>query len=471
MDAKEAWIQDTMRRNPGLTREGAEREYLLALKDEEGSQTPRDLYSRAAAAVTEPLAGGIGRFFQGMTEGPGGFTRPAEGSTAMASEMIAKAIIPQTPEALALTLAAPGLQRLAPMTGRGAALNPAVRTGAAVGLGGTTAELTGGEFAEGAQMGLIGGVAGEVARIPGSTRSLWREHMGTQANRMRWAAQDADDLVRTTPQQPVAPLFADVPQLLPALRAAKNPGDFLARIEQIHPGHKKPLGDVLLSVHYGKTEQAVVAVLGGPTAMIPLPSFARAKGLPTMGVTPQVTIKDALEELKSLTAQALKPKNIGPDGHIIREIRDQMRGEILQAIERRSPALAQRWIDEFGLYRRGKTFLEGLHGSRALRGETRSTKGEVFDADAFLDYLRDAQEIGQLPNVQAALLRGSARNAISRHVTLPRGRVYKAGESATFALPTLRVEARGGFPPLKVGALPSIAEIGATNVPGAFTVE
>lgn len=477
----EAWIADTMERTPGLKRAEAAGEYFKALAEQEkktvqqvvnelyAPPTIREMYSNVVEPLTALAAEGIGRFFQGMTEGPSGFARPVEGATEMASRMTAETVIPQTPEAAVLTAAAPGLQALRPFTGRAAMLNPLLRTGASTGVGAGVAAATGGSPKEGAGVGAMSGVAGEFFRLPGSTKQLWKEHMGTQKNRMRWAAEDAADLV-TPSANATAPLFADVPQLLPALRAAKSPGDFLASLEQVHKGHQKPLGDVLISKHYAKTEKAVFDHVG-PDTQYPSRAHAIQMGIDPAAGLPGITLKDALKGLKLAIEDSMRPKNKGPSGQVTRDVVDEFRQEIRDVIKNHDPALAKRWWDESGLYRRGKAFLTGLHESGALRGTTRSTKAEAFDADAFLDYMRDNQKIGFLPNVEAALLRGSARNAVTRYQSLPRGRIYKAGESATFMLPALRVEKRGGFKTPATGWTPSIAEAMAANTISGYLDE
>lgn len=468
-------LERSLARNPGATPETVVKEYLLWRSEEEAKPLGtviREAYAGVAQPVTEAVGEGLGRlfqggrFFQGMGETEGlkskSLMDPATGGYKAAGEALAKTAVPQSPEALALMVAAGPVARM----GVGA-VGGLTRLGTMGAVGGATAGLTGGDPVMGTLEGLGAQGLGEGLRIGASIPYWWRRHMGTHTSRVGWARQDATDAVRGMAQ--------DIPPFLRAFPGSKNPAEALARLTQSVPGGKgrKTFGDVILSEATQDAEDAAVRVLGGGSAMVSIPSIAVRHGLPTGGM-PQVTVKEALNELKLATQDAMKAK--GASGHAIQANAAEMRQEILAAISRQSPEVAQAYDGALRLYGKGKAFLTALEDSGALQGAVRTGTEDVFMGQKFLDYMTESGTHGYLPNTSQALRRGGPITASDVERTLPRFRAYKAGESATAALPAFRHQVRGGWKqPLydfETGLkIPTISTMVGANAASGFVAE
>lgn len=134
----------------------------------EGEPSLRSGYQAAVQPITAAGGEAIGRLFQTMAPGSTKkFNQPAEGSSAGAGNMIAKGVVPQTPEQAVLALIAPHIARMGPSGGnllQSLVTNPARRVGTATAVGAGVAGGTGGSPLEGALTGAVSQVPAELMR-------------------------------------------------------------------------------------------------------------------------------------------------------------------------------------------------------------------------------------------------------------------------------------------------------------------
>ena len=349
--------------------------------------------------------------------------------------------IPRTPTQAALTATAGPLAKIAPVTGLGAMINPALRVGAAAGIGAGVETATGGSAQEGALTGALSGGIGEVGRLPANVRELAGRFL-TRGKRLDIATRDATDAMMGA--------MRDVPSFQALLPGSKNPSEFLARLTQGVPGEgRRTLGQKLLSEHFATSEGAVVKALGGPGVDVQVPSLrlALASKAEMDKLGPQVIsnapmrVQDALDSIKRLVSEALEA---GTGAHALWEAVDKGRKELLAPLTTKAPGVAKEYLLGLGVYQRGKAFLDALGASKALQGETRSGVRDVFDGNAFLEYLTTKQLHGLLHNTSKMLRRGGALTSVDVEKILPKFRLYRAGESTMLGVPPLLMEPRGG---------------------------
>ena len=320
----------------------------------------------------------------------------------------------------------------------------AARTGAMGALGAAKGEVTG----EGPLAGAIQGAGsqglGEVVRGATALPGIMREHLATLGNRVKWAAKDAVDAVRGIAQE--------VPPFLRSLPLARGNEDALMRLTQAVPGEgtKRSLGQKYLSEFFADAENMVATALGGYKKDIMAPALRQgmmsAKELEKLGpdvgraaLQAPLTVQQAFDTLKKMTAEAIDAGG-GFEAHALWGAVKKGRDELLAQV----PAqVAQRYLQDSAVYAKGLVILDAL--PKGLKGPLVQGNKAVFDAEAFLDHLQAKGLYGYVSNVTNALHRGAEWGAREYIRSAPRGRIYKAGESATFALPGFRVQVRGGY--------------------------
>ena len=432
----QGWLAD----NPGQSPEQGIQEFLLHTSRQTGrglGEVIRDAYRSVAQPVTEAAGEGIGRFFQGMAPGSDKrFSDPAEGSSQMAGQMIAEAAIPQTPEALALGLAAGPVSRIgAGAVGAGQkVLAAGKRVGAMGGVGGATAVATGGDPTEGALMGAGGQLAGgEGMRAVQNVRTLVKSVV-TRRRDLAQSARNADAALQGLIQD--VPGFTHPTSGITGARG-QNAQNVLFNLQE--------RGPKALSAHFQHADDEVKRVMGNTD--IAMPSYYVRRGIPPGQGPPLLSVKDALEELKRATAAAIRaPK--GAEGWAMRDSARQSREEVLNAIRLRDPGVAAMYEREAGNYARGLVAVHALRDSGAFQGATRSGVGATFDAVKFLEHMGQSMEsMGpqRMPNTWKSLLRGAQPGATEVTSTVKSPRVYfGGGMSETGPLVTYTRESLGG---------------------------
>lgn len=375
------------------------------------------------------------------------------------------------------------------MGGAGAATGAAVESlpgGTGAVSGAVTGGLTGG----------LGQGIGEGARLTNVMvrPSTWATRWATTGNRVKWAREDA--------ALGALGAMEDVPPFQGAKYLAKNPTELLMKLTQVPKGGTRPLGKELMSAAFQGEEDLLVASLGGikkeiqvPTLWKALASEADLKAYgqvhtgalpippttqpwpvvgpagPRMGqmttpgspgvpgvvkdVIPPMTVKAALEGIKELTEQAVSAGQGFKAGSLWAK-RSTALDELLSTAP---PAVAKRYRDMQHTYAKGLTIMDALQNSKALTSPLAGGKGASFDAEAFLDRLQAQEAYGFVDRVVDRLHKGGDWGARDRVTSMPRGRLYRVGESATFSVPGVRTEIRGGGP-----AFPDIGTAPGTQV-------
>lgn len=363
--------------------------------------------------------------------------------------------------------------------------------GAGAAAGAATEALPGGE---GAGTGaIVGGLIGAGGQLVGETTKLatnllskkfWGEHLATFGNRVKWARRDAD--------RAMVGIMEDVPAFQSATLGSTDSANFLMRLTQKPTDTAtRNLGKELLGGSIQGVENTVITSLGGLKKEINVPTLWKALASPddlqrygqvhtgalpipgqttstpskllgptgqplpptttvtpgspgvrgvVVDVVPPMTVKDALEGLKTLTEQAIDSGH-GHSAKVIWEKVAKSRAEILAGVP---PDVAARYTKSLHDYSKGLTILDALQGSKALTGPLATGKRANFDAEAFLDHLQAKEAYGYVPKVVNRLHAGGDLGARDQITSMPRGRIYKLGESATFSLPGIRTETRGG---------------------------
>lgn len=494
----EPWLRD----NPRATLSDAVKEYLVQRSRDESkplSTVIREGYAHLVAGPTAGLSEGAGRFFQSSLLNPENWTlrgvprtlgEPAEGGFKAAGDVVAKAAIPQTPEALALTAALGPIARVGSAPGRVLAEAPIrallTRLGMAGAVGGGAAALTGGDFASGAMQGVTGQGVGEVARATQALYGIGRNVI-TRRSQLGEARRNAEAAVEG--------ILADVPGLthpasgLPATRLRGNDASqWLADVGQ------RTRGQAALSATFQRADDEIVKVMGNT----PVTLSGSSLGIPSMTITKippvgapmpgqagpapiQVGIKEALNELK-LARRAAAKAPPGADGWAVRQNAEQMEREILNAVTLKDPAVASMYQAEAGKYWRGMRVLEALDESGAFAGPVQRGAGATFDATKFLDYLfKNRETLGPdaLPNTWRSLLQGARMGG--RPVTIDVGgeRLYFGGGASTRIPAQLyQIEPRGGAPrtpggfnPQRQLTIPTISAIVGANAASGYVAE
>ena len=348
----------------------------------------------------------------------------------------------------------------------------------------------------GALVGAGGQTLGEIARGANvlGRPSTWTTRLAATGNRVKWAREDA--------ALAAVGVMEDVPPFRGVKFSAQDPTDFLMKLTQVPKGGTRPLGKELMSAAFQGEEDLLVASLGGmkkeinvptlwkalvsdteraaygqvhtgalpvaPTSRItpsmlvgpsgrPLPPAVSvtpgSPGIPGVvkDVIPPMTVKEALRGIKQLTEEAIEAGQGAKAGVLWEKRRDAL-DEILSGAPR---AVAQRYRDMQRTYDKGLTVLDALQNSKALTSPLAGGKGASFDAEAFLDRLQAQEAYGVVDKVVSRLHKGGDWGARDRITSMPRGRIYKMGESATFAIPGVRTEIRGGGPRMSdIGTAP-----------------
>ena len=398
--------------------------------------------------------------------------------------------------------------------------------GVGAGAGAAAESLPGGRGAASGAMtggltGLAGQALGETAQLVKHTLSpkFWRTHWANTVNRAKWAREDSN--------RAMIGVLEDIPAFTRGTRGAADSTDFLMQLTQkVDPEATRTLGRELLGDAIQGAENTVVRSLGGLTREINAPTLWRSlaseaelkaygqvhtgalpiaptPGRPPLGpatigvpwrpavpgtpgspgipgtvinVVPPMTVKDALAGLKELTEQAIAAGH-GHSGGVLWAKLKKSRDEILSQVP---PEVADRFSKALHDYSRGLTFLDALHNSKALTSPLAGGKGAAFDAEEFLDHLQAKEAYGVLPKVVDRLHNGGNWGARERITSLPRGRIYKMGESVTFAVPGIRTQRRGGFDPLENNVRGPASGLGLLGIsemskpsstPGSYTVE
>ena len=385
------------------------------------------------------------------------------------------------------------LGRMGLMGGAGAATGAAAES-----LPGGTGAVSG--AVSGGLTGGLGQGIGEATRLTSiiARPSTWTTRWATTGNRVKWAREDA--------ALGALGAMEDVPPFQGAKYLAKNPTELLMKLTQVPKGGTRPLGKELMSAAFQGEEDLLVASLGGAKKEIQVPTLWRAlaseadlkaygqvhtgalpipatttstpsmllgptgQPLPptvstTLGapgvpgvvkdVIPPMTVKSALEGIKELTEQAVSAGQGFKAGSLWAK-RSAALDEILSTVP---PAVAKRYRDMQHTYAKGLTIMDALQNSKALTSPLAGGKGASFDAEAFLDRLQAQEAYGFVDKVVGRLHKGGDWGARDRITSMPRGRLYRMGESATFSVPGVRTEIRGGGP-----AFPDIGTAPGTQV-------
>lgn len=397
-------------------------------------------------------------------------------------------------------------------------------------VGAGASAVTGGDPVSGAlesgARGVAGQLVGEVPHFYRFFRSLpmiLREQLGTRGHKTAWAAEDAVDALTG--------LVRQIPVLGAVLGRKGTAANVLAELTQIPEGGHRPLGRELLGKSIERYERLVERVLGGPGAEVHTPTIWRANATeetiqrygqvhtgalptparttvtpsslvgpsgqplpPTVRVTPgtpgvpgvvqdvvpPMKVAEALDGLKRMSDRAAAAS--GYEAKVLWDYYERGKKELLARVP---PQVAQLYQEALTQYKLGSILMESLSEPGVLFKQGPDiAKGAVttFDGNKFLDSLMAKGALDQLPEVSRALLRGEERGA--RDVLenlIMRFRVYKAGESGTFALPPWRASRRGGFTDIyqgRRGPSPLGTSLGivgiremATTAPGSYTVE
>ena len=423
-----------------------------------GGQIASNLYRGVAEPVTNVVAEGLGRGFQGMsqsgpTRGFGAFADPAEGSTKSATQHIAKAVVPQTPvgaATLPASLVAGGLPTIAQ------------RMGAMATVGAGAAAATGSSPLRGAVEGAGGQIVGEgvrgIFRGVDAARSIL-----TRRKLLQQGKEDALDFYKG--------LLVDAPGLATKVSgkytglSSKDPIDHLYRM-------RGPEGLKAMSAAIAPVDDAVIALLG--KSVITLPSAKAWAGSGSIGGV-DFTPKEALQLLRIATSGKRGAISVpeGIDGRPVRVNAAQMKQEIMNVIDAKSPKLAEEFGAAHSQYARDMSMRNLLRDSGALTSPTTpSGKGPVFNAAKAREYMRrNPDRAGEdvFPNVWQGLSGGVRASGVApgaqEVLGTARGpRVYLGqGVSETTPLITYMRERVGGNLKKPEGAIPSIASYITAN--------
>ena len=452
----EAWIQMYIGLNPGTGRKEALNEAAL-MASEATSQPPRGFLRTwleeglgpaggLFQAARQPVVGGLDLLMRG-----GGFVPP----NTLASGL-SEFAVPQSPTELAVMAAAGPVSKIQAATrGVGPALAAsAKRVGAMSGIGGGVAAATGDDPLGGAAKGAVSQGVGELVRGLLLAREATR-HTQTYPKMLKSMDQDAGavlpEIVKMNPE--FGPLVGSA-------RRGDTSANALMRIRQG--------GYQLAREMYQQSDNAVVKVLGGPKADIPLPSMRLGVAPP-----PLMKVEDALAELKSLRAAGRKAPP-GNEGFAIRERARQLNQDILAALERRDPAarLAREDVDT----RMGQAIriVDALGDSGAFEGPVQRGTGAAFDGNLFLRYLQTHMEdlpYQRFKPVWDALLRGAHPGAAEVTGLAPRIRGY-FGQGVSGTTPNIKFvrEYRGGNESLNLNKPGAYGTVAASQLQG-FVLE
>lgn len=472
----ERWMAD----NPGATQADGVREYLLHTSQREGKplgQTIRDAYTAVAQPVTNAVASGVDKVFGALA--PGGGEDPNNpGSRGMAADMIAKHVVPQTPESAVLMATAPLVSRIGASPTSLLANRPVAAFGARMGaqtaVGAGTAAATGGSAATGALEGATSQAFGEGMR---GAQAL--TEMAHNVLLRRKALGQATSTAEAVAQG----IAQDVPAFS-SYMTGKTPEQGLFDLTAIAGGKhgKKTVGEVLLGNSMQKADDAMVAAMGGPKAQVPSHAIGARQGLPQSKLAPTVSIEDALALLKEAKAEARKAPP-GPQGYAVRQNAKLMEEEIANAVAQRDPGVAAQWKASMEGYGKGLRVLSALEDSKAFEGPLKRGTGPTFNPDLFTEYMTaNRSEVGAnlLPKTWEGFLRGAQPGARSVTANVGGERLY-AGRGMSGKLPQVRYQlepigAEGRTPlGLKVNrplTLPTLGSmVGASTAGGSYTVE
>ena len=373
---------------------------------------------------------------------------------------IARTVVPQTPGGQAVALTAGPLARLAPLKGLSSMLNVPLRVGgsAVAGAGGELA--TGGSVYEGAKEGAVAGLTGEAVRGVVRTIQLRRGLM-TRDQRLQTMEGDA--------QATLEGIHNSSPTL-GGMVAGPNPMDSLRRIAAF--------GEKEASATFGKIDDLVVNILGGPNTPVKIPSLRKTQTVSGAPNTPgyqsfskpgtrttqrDPTIKEALQEIKEAGAAARRaPKDA--EGFKAREYSRKVREEFLDALGRPGDPLRAVYERASQRYFQELRIVDVLRNSGALIPETRKGMGSTYDLPKLMDYMsKNMDEYGEqvMPKLWQSMLQGAQPGAAPVSRQMNPFRVY-AGQGVSTMGPRVSVQTEplGGtrpFPP--PGPFPAVGTI------------
>ena len=458
--------------------------------------TARDIYARGARAVTQPVAEGVGRLFQtlspkigtDMEQDQGGFSQPATGVYKATGQGLAETLIPQTPEALAMGLAAGPISRIGTgaqgivQTLRGAGQ----RMGAMGAVGGAAAGVTGGDVTEGAASGVLGqAVVGESARL---ALGMLRSKTAFRARR---------DLVKrynVEIEDMAEGLLKDAPGLFtPVPGAAPIPGKGYALKDFLYRRRGRE-GRLAISAAYEAADQMVYQVMGRGRRDISLPSLDAVAGLAPGRGQMFYTAEEALQALKLATSGHGSPRfrsspnspeyvgeimvklnkgggaihtPDGPDTFNVRYLAKALKEDVLAAIAMKSQAASDMYRGATSQYRRDMAAWKMLSESKMWSGETTSGLGAVGDPNKVREYMKlHAEDFGEdlFPETAKKLYRGAMPGA-EEVVSKAMGARLYAGRGLSERLPEVPYtqEFVGGNRPTGSMRVPAIAAYMGAN--------